>query len=608
MNIFLALFTWLGQLLHWLRVGVLNLLTLLVLAVIGAALFQATRHPAVPDDAALIAAPSGSLVYSSSIMPWQSVVDELSGRGRQEVLLRHLVAAIDRSAADPRIRLLALNLGRFNGGSLPQLETVAKALRRFRQAGKSIYVYAPNYSQGDYLLAAQANYIYLPPLGAVMIAGYADDHLYFKGLLSKLGIKVTVFRKGKYKSAVEPFIRENMSTSAKTENRAWLNVWWQTYVDTVAEGRGLAPAKIRFYAENLPQLLEQVNGNASQLAKQQGLVTVVGDYRQFRKAVATALDQQPDHLRAIDYRHYFAATRPRQGSRSIIAVVPIDGMLLTGGRAVPGAVMAEATVRQLDRLRREANVKAVILQVNSPGGSVDAAEAIRRAVVRLRKAGKPVVVSMGTLGASGAYWLSTAANQIYAQRTTITADIGVFALYPDFSGTLTKLGIGYSGVATTANANALMPFRPLSPKIGQSLQAVVDHLYTRFVTLVAQARHLPLAQAEQVAQGRAWSGEAALRLKLIDHLGGLQQAIIEVAHLAKLPEKAYRVNYLPRSPGYSIVDWLRPRIMLGTLLSLEPVEWTAPGLPRAPLRNIQLLLDQAHSYGFFSYGPMAPQT
>ena len=608
MNIFLALFAWLGQLLHWLRVGMLNLFTLLVLAVIGAALFQATRHPAVPDDAALIATPSGSLVYSSSTMPWQSVVDKLSGQGRQEVLLRRLVAAIDRSATDPRIRLLALNLGRFNGGSLPQLETVVKALRRFRQAGKSIYVYAPNYSQGDYLLAAQANYIYLPPLGAVMIAGYADDHLYFKGLLSKLGIKVTVFRKGKYKSAVEPFIRENMSTSAKTENRAWLNVWWQTYVDTVAKGRGLAPAKIRFYAENLPQLLEQVNGNASQLARQQGLVNVIGDYRQFRKAVATALDQQPDHLRAIDYRDYFVATRSRQGSRSIIAVVPIDGMLLTGEEPVPRAVMAEATVRQLDRLRHEENVKAVVLQVNSPGGSVDAAEAIRRAVVRLRKAGKPVVVSMGTLGASGAYWLSTAANQIYAQRTTITADIGVFALYPDFSGTLTKLGIGYSGVATTANANALMPFHPLSPKIGQSLQAIVDHLYTRFVTLVAQARHLPLAQAEQVAQGRAWSGEAALHLKLIDHLGGLQQAIIKAAHLAKLPGKAYRVDYLPRSPGYSIVDWLRPRIMLGTLLSMEPIEWTVPGLQRAPLRNLRLLLDQAHSYGFFSYGPMAPQT
>jgi protease-4 len=583
----------------------LNLLTLLLIAAIIGAFLAQIKHPRVPANAALLLDPHGPLIYHSSSSWERRLAIHLRGAPASGVLVRHMVEAIDHAAHDPRIRLLALNLSSFGGGSITQLETVARALRRFRASGKPIYAYAPTYPQGAYLLASQADHVYMSSLGQVFVTGFSAHQLYFRHLLDKLGVTFYAFRKGKYKSAVEPMTRTEMSPAAQIENRAWLAVWWNTYANTVASGRGLLSTRIKDYANALPRLLEAAQGDAARLALKQKLITHIGDAQSFQRALATAMKQPVNDLSTIGLHDYLTATHRPSTAKATIAVVPIDGMLLPGGDRTPGTVAAQLTADQLLGLADEANVKAVVLQVNSPGGSVTAAQDIREAILTLRKAGKPVVVSMGTLGASGAYWLSSAADRIYAHPTTLTADIGVFALLPNYSGVLDKLDIGYSGVGTTSNAGTLSPFAPLTTNDKRAMQAVVDHLYGRFVHLVADSRRLSPAQAEQSAQGRAWSGLDAKRLGLVDALGGMPQAIAASARLAQLKSGDYRVDYLA-TPGT-----LRPLTMvrqfgLSTLISgLMPVS-ELPVPAANGLDQVRLLLGQSHPYGLFSYLPVAP--
>ncbi|MBU2824536.1 signal peptide peptidase SppA, partial [Acidithiobacillus ferrooxidans] len=309
------------------------------------------------------------------------------------------------------------------------------------------------------------------------------------------------------------------------------------------------------------------------------------------------------HIKKIGLHAYLAATKPSTTASAKIAVVPIDGMLVTGDAPLPGVVAAQATIKQLDRVGHEASVKAVVLQVNSPGGDVNAAQAIRAAILRIRKAHKPVIVSMGTLGASGAYWLSTAADRIYAHPTTLTADIGVFALFPNYAGLLKKLGIHYSGIATTRNANAMSPFSPLGKNVQKALQAMVDNTYADFVNLVANARHIPTNKVEHDAQGRAWSGLDAYHLGLVNALGGMPQAIQEAAKLAKLSKGKYQVQYLPPpTPSNNIPQWLnmwslaRLRdVILGENSALHGV---------IPMEQIRLLIHEAHPYALMAYLPV----
>ncbi|MEY2343139.1 signal peptide peptidase SppA [Acidithiobacillus sp. IBUN Pt1247-S3] len=596
-------FIWLGKVLHWLRLTVLNLLTLAILVfVIAALVAHLSQHKIqVHNNTVLWVEPQGSLVYSES-NSWENRVLAQIHPTQEHILLRHLIASIDHAAKDPNIRVIALNLSQFDGGSLTQLLSVADALQRFRAQGKLVYAYAPEYSTGNYLLAAQANEVFLPELGMALITPFSTDSLYFKGLLNKLGVTVSAFRQGKYKSAVEPLTRTDMSPAAQEENRAWLATWWQSYETVVDQGRGLAANALQNYAVHLPQLLQKSQGNAAQLALQEKLITKIGDAEDFRDAVAKVMGEKSKKLKRIGWQRYyasFASDRPEPGPE--IAVVPIDGMLVPGNLEQAGGVAAEPTVRQLDHLRHDKEVKAVILQVNSPGGDVNAANAIRRAILRLRQAGKPVVVSMGTLGASGAYWLSTAADRIYAEPTTIAADVGVFVLFPDFSGLLQKLGIGYSGVSSVPHSPSLSPYAPLRKPEQQALQAVVNHIYAHFVGLVAKSRHMPFAQAEKDAQGRAWSGVDAKRLGLVDGLGGMAEAEQEVAKLAKLRKGHYHLDYLPRPQGASSIAQLRS----WALASLGP---SLPlGMQGETLEQAQLLLRYSQPYGIFAYLPINPK-
>ncbi len=358
MRVLLLPFIWLGRALHWLRMGILNLLTLAILLFLVVFIaYKLLYHVVVPDGAALLIAPHGALFYSQS-ESWQSrVLNHFAGQKSADISVRQMVQGIDRASTDPRIHLLELNLSDFSRGSITQLDTVARALRRFRAQGKAIYAYAPNYSQDAYLLAAQANHIYLPKLGAVLVTGFSTRGLYFKGLLDKLGITVYSFRQGQYKSAMEPLTLTHMSKPAQVENAAWLKVWWNAYRENVAQGRGLKPSQIGDYANHLPELLVHYQGNAADLALKQGLITHIGDAHTFRLAVAAALKQSPNHEKLVGLHAYLSATQKPVTARAQIAVIPIDGTLVTGDKPLPGVVAAQATIKQLNRVRHEASVK-----------------------------------------------------------------------------------------------------------------------------------------------------------------------------------------------------------------------------------------------------------
>lgn len=604
-------FVWLGSLLHWLRRMVLNLVTLAILVGFGFAIFNAIRPPVVLPNSILVVAPKGHLVYSFSQNRWQRYLDVAFERPINETRIRTLTRAIDRASNDPRIRILELDLRAFEGGSVTQLLSVAHALDRFRKSGKAIYAYAPSYSQGSYLLAAHANHVYLNPLGSVDIYGYSDYQPYFKKLLDRIGVVIYAFRKGKYKSAVEPFTRDDMSREARVENVAWLNTWWSTYLGNVAIARRLKKIRIKTYADQLPILIDGVDGNTSQLALNYGLVDKLGSWHDFTRDVAEAVGHHLVDANKISYRAYAAATSRTKRYSAAIAVVPIDGILLDGSLPIPGAVVSGPTVSQLNDLQHDSSVSAIVLQVNSPGGSVDSAERIRDAVLRLRASGKPVVVSMGTLGASGAYLLSTAAQSIYAHRTSITADIGVFALFPNISNALGKIGIGVSGIGTTTISGGLSPLMPLKANVAKALQSHVDYLYERFVSQVAEGRGLSTMKVDAVAQGRAWSGQDAMRLKLVDHLGGVQQAIKAAARLAHLRAGSYAVLYLPRAVQGGWMSTFDRGVIQGlgnlgisNLFPLSAVLAAFQGMDSVELRDAMLLLHAAHPYGYFALAPM----
>jgi len=608
MSSWLKPFLWIGRFLHWVRLTLLNLLTLLLLVVAVLVIAKLVQPVApLPADGVLVVAPQGTLRYAEP-SPWTTALPGLGQGETRDVVVPRLVRAIDAAAKDPHIRLLELDLSDFGGGSITELDTVAKALRTFRASGKPIYAFAPDYSQASYFLAAQANQVFLPHLGVVMFTGFTTKGLYFKDFFDKIGVKVYSFRQGKYKSAMEPLIRSDMSAAAREENEEWLKVWWRSYAQGIAEGRNIPVDRVDRYASKLPELIQSAKGNAAQLALSEGLVTRLGDKQDFEAAVAKALHKPEKDLQRVRLDTFLKhVPMPARYPQQQIAVVPIDGMLVPGDVEKAGLVATEPTVAQLDALRKDKAVKAVVLQVSSPGGDVTTAEAIRKAVLRLRKAGKPVVVSMGSLGASGAYWLSTGADRILAEPTTITADIGVFMLFPDYSGTLEKLGITVSGVSMPADGAHPSPMMPLTEGEQKAYQAVVDHLYHHFVSLVAAARHLPFAEAEKAAQGRAWSGEAAYRLGLVNQLGGMQEAIATAAKLAKLEPDHYDVRYLPIPEKISIQS------LLGNLaLSILPQDVLGLGpLGNAlgqdgELAQMRALLAAARPYGFFSYLPIDP--
>ena len=525
--------------------GLRKALHLILLLVIFGLLIGLLRGsvPRIPSKAALLIVPEGQLVEQLSGDPLERAVQETRGEQHRETLLWDLTDSIRAAAADPRIPAVALDLEKFEGGTQPTLEELAAALREFRASGKKVIAYGVELSQERYYLAAQADEVLLDPMGFVLIDGYDRYRMYLKDALDKLGVEINVFRVGAFKSAVETYTRTNMSAEDREESRAYLTALWTSYQEAVTRARKLQPDALAKYVGSLSKTVPAAGGDAARVALQAGLVTALKTRIEFEQRLVTLVGKDDNNgsfksVSADDYVHYAHAQKKLTADgKARIGVIVAEGEILDGEQP-PGTIGGESMVRLLRQARTDKDVKAVVLRVDSPGGSVLASEEIYRELVALRGAGKPIVVSMSGYAASGGYYISAPADEIWASPATITGSIGIFAIIPTVDRTLGKVGVSVDGVGTTPLSGQLRIDRPLGEEARALLQSTVSRGYSEFLERVANGRKKTRDEVDQIAQGRVWAGTDARRLGLVDQIGSFNDAAKAAARRAKVTDYA----------------------------------------------------------------------
>jgi protease-4 len=533
-----------------LLVGVKDALVLLLLIIFFAGLYGAlSARPAPIREGVLDLNLNGSLVEQPSRRSWS----DIAGSSRaQEYRLRDLVAAIDKAKDDSRVKAVALDLDGFTGGGATAIGDLAEAVRRVRAAGKPVIAYGVGYTDDSYALASAASEIWLNPLGGVLVAGPGGTNLYYKGLLDKLGVTANVYRVGTYKSAVEPFIRNDMSPEARQNYTALDEARLETWKQEIKQAR--PKANIDLFLTNMNGAVAAAGGDMAKAALQAGLVDRVGDRRQFEARLAQlggGAGSGGAPFKQVKLGAYVADV-VNKNPTGPIGVVTIAGMIVDG-KAGPGTAGGDTIAKLIEDGVRNKGIKALVVRVDSPGGSVLASERIRQALLEAKSKKIPIVVSMGSVAASGGYWVSTPADFVYAEPSTITGSIGVFGVLPSFQGTLQKLGIGADGVKTTPLSGEPDLFKGPSPQASQLIQTGVESMYGRFLGIVAASRHKTPQQIDQIAQGRVWDGGTARQIGLVDGFGGMSDAIAKAAQLAKLGDER-SVRYL--EPQRSFQDQL----------------------------------------------------
>jgi protease-4 len=530
--------------------GIRKFLHLVLLLVIFGFILAAlhTSVPVVPRSAALVLAPEGELVDQLSSDPVRRAFGEASGGPAPETLLRDILDSIQAAKGDARIKLIVLELGNLSPSGLSKLQEIGAALRDFRAAGKRVVAAADSMDQTQYYLASQAGEVYLDPLGLIYVDGFSYYRMFLKDAIEKLGVDVNVFRAGTFKSYTDQFSRNDMAPSEREESSVWLDALWNAYQQDVTRARSLPANALNEYVAEEPAALAAVNGDAAKLALQRGLVTALKSRRQLADELKGLVGEDSDShsFNAIGMSQYLASVRSKHllksKSDARVGIVVASGEILDGHQP-PGTIGGESTADVLRQARYDNTVKAVVLRIDSPGGSMFASEQILREVQALRKAGKPVVVSMSSYAASGGYYIAAAANQIFASPTTLTGSIGVFSVIPTFQRTLEKFGVKVDGIGTTPVAGDMRLDRALTPATRQILQSSVDHAYGEFLMRVGEGRKKSVDEVDKIAQGRVWAGVDAQRIGLVDHLGGLKDAADAAAKLAELGGD-YEVDYL----------------------------------------------------------------
>jgi protease-4 len=543
--------------------GIRRALHLILLLVIVGFILAAlhTSIPVVPRTAALVIAPEGEIVEQLASDPVRRAFGQASGGPAPETLLRDVSDAIAAAKSDERIKLIVLDLGSLESSGLSKLQEIGSALREFRAAGKRVVVAADSLDQTQYYLAAQAGEVYLDPMGLVYLDGFSYYRMFLKDAIDKLGVDVNVFRAGTYKSYTDQFSRSDMAPSEREESSVWLESLWSAYQQDVTRARSLPAGALAEFVADEPAALAAVNGDAAKLALQRGLVTALKSRRQLADELKVLVGEDEDthSYNSIAMNQYLASVRSKHVLRSKsdpkVGIIVASGEILDG-RQPPGTIGGDSTADLLRQARYDNAVKAVVLRVDSPGGSMFASEQILREVQTLRKAGKPVVVSMSTYAASGGYYISAAANQIFASPTTLTGSIGVFSVVPTFQRTLEKFGVKVDGVGTTPLAGDMRLERSLTPARRRLLQTSVDHAYAEFLRRVGDGRKKPVEDVDKIAQGRVWAGVDAQRIGLVDSLGGLKDATDAAAKLAEL------------GPDYN-VDYIEPELSLRQELLMQ---------------------------------------
>jgi protease-4 len=536
--------------------GLRKVLHLVLLLVLLALFIMATNPslPIVPAKAALVIAPQGTLVEELSGDPLRRRLSRATGDLNEETLLRDQQEALERAKTDERIKTVVLDLTDLEGGGLAKLRELGASLDDFRKSGKRIVALGEYYEQPQYYLAAHADEIYLDPMGFVLIDGFDRYRTYYREVIDKLLVDINVFKVGEYKSAPDEFQRTNMSEQEREESRVWLGQLWAQYQSDVGRRRKLADGALTRYANEFAAVLKEARGDTAKVALDQGLVTALEP----RPAVEQILekrvgeDDSTHSFNQVSVDDYLEATRAehalRRHSHNKIAVVVASGEILDGSYP-PGTVGGDSTTELLRDARFDDDVKAVVLRVDSPGGSMFASEEIYREVQALRAAGKPVVASMSSVAASGGYYIAAGADQIWADAGTITGSIGIFAVVPTFERTLGKLGVHVDGVGTTNLSGQFRLDRSLNPDARAVLQLVVERGYRDFLQRVATGRKRTPAEIDAIGRGRVWSGDDALKLGLVDKLGRFHDAVTAAARLAHV-EKDHEESWLEQKSSW----------------------------------------------------------
>ena len=529
------------------RVIVGNLIFLALIVLFLSIIFYDGKKD-LPDKAALILAPQGDIVIQKTeTMLSSRLMGEAS---REETLLKDIIDVIDHAKDDHRVKAMVLDLHDMGNAGTSKLADIGEALKRFKASSKPIYASSDYYGQQQYYLAAHADHLYLHPMGGVVLTGFGIYRNYFKSALEKLMVQFHVFRVGTYKSALEPFLRDDMSEYAKEANLSWLNVLWDSYTASIAELRGLPPEAVSNYINNVAENLSIVKGDTAQLALDHGLVDALKTRDEVRKELIALVgeDDEGASINQIQFDDYLDVIRPKveqnREDTPKVGVIVAKGIILNGIQPA-GKIGGDTLTDIIRQARRDDEVKALVLQIDSPGGSALASEIIRRELELTRLSGKPVVVSMNSIAASGGYWIASAADEIWAAPTTITGSIGIYSAFATFEKSLEYLGIHNDGVGTTRVADAFDTTRPLNPIIADSMEQVIKYNYQRFINTVSKGRNLKVQDVEKIAQGRVWSGKTAKELGLVDQFGNLQDAVESAANIANLTD--YDVIYLEQS-------------------------------------------------------------
>ena len=529
---------------------VINALFLLIVLIVLVALFSGGVGPLEPKTT-LVIDPQGAIVEQYSAEPLDRALGESLGDPVRETRLRDIVQALEAAAKDPHITQALLVTHGISGIGPATTRELAAALRTFRKSGKKLVAYADGYEQRGYLLAAQADEVLLHPQGAVLLEGLGRYRTYFADAFEKFGIDAHLFRVGEYKSAGEPYIRSDSSPEADEADLHWMNDVWSRHLADIAEARKLDAAMLAAQIDDYPNLLHEVRGDLARLALSQKLVDalVTRDELEAKLAATGAAGENDRGFRQIGLNAYLQRLNavPHLPKPNTVAVVVAEGEIVDGD-GEPGTIGGETTSALIRQAREDENVKAVVLRVNSPGGSVFPSELIRREVELTKAAGKPVVVSMGDLAASGGYWISMNADRIYADPSTITGSIGIFGLFFNVPEAMGKVGLNTDGVGTTWLAGAFDPARPLDPRVGAMIQDVLNAGYDDFIGKVAEARGQDKTAIDDVARGRVWSGAQAKQHGLVDAFGGLDAAVADAAKRAQLDDD-HATRYIEKTPG-----------------------------------------------------------
>lgn len=545
-------------LLDFTRRAFMNLIFLIVLGVVLGWIVLALQTEKAAPGTVLVIPVEGAVVDSRQSASRESLLARLTSESPRETLLRDVVEALDLAAADPAISGVLMRLDDLSRIGMASIHEIGNAMDRFKGTGKRITVWSGGFSQRQYAIAAHASNVYLHPMGQVMLTGVASSRLYWGELLKKAGVTVHVFKAGAYKTFPEPYVLSAPSKESLEADRYWMTDAWAQLADSMQRARGLMPGTISEMIDTLPATLKELAGDMSAVALKANLV----DGLKTRDEVNDLLVERQggkkgkDSLRTIDYRDYLAGSPASAAKGKFIAVVTLEGEIRDGNSGF-GGVGDRTVADQIRAVRLEPDAAALVLRVDSPGGSAVASEMIRCELELVRKDGKPVVVSMGDTAASGGYWVSLASDVIVADPMTITGSIGVFGMMPTFEKTLEKLFVGTGGVSTTWLADARDLSQAMDPRFEAVMGLTVERTYRDFISLVAKARKLPVAKVSNLAQGRVYTGRQAAQLGLVDKLGGLETAFDEARRLARLDAA---VKPLWVEPETSFIDFWIDRL------------------------------------------------